>query len=829
MSSEKGEEGLGNRKMSDSGSREAAKALYVELSSTPKVVSPNDEKFNAVSRLRSLFDQGSSAPVLPRTSSDKRKPTTHQSVAQDNQDHSKKDEPDVSKRHPKFEKIDMERKKKLFGPPAPIKLDDLLKRDSPKSPDEVTLPKLRKSFPLTREPFEKRDARPIPSTRADKTAKKPLEKDVFDEIHTRRRSMPKQRSSSFEFEGLEDNIQVYGRSSIDVSAMLGLDSPNEDPIAEENESKTKDEDDERMEKFDEDSKDEQVQMTEQNNDPVEVVEEKSDTLVDEKVDSLMLEPIIKDQTIKMDECDLEVGATVQHVKKDLIDEVVFDENKKEDMPLEMQLSLLDNSSTAECATQEEISLKGEMEISVDEELIMPKVEESVEAGIDFNTLDNTEVVSESNDSIIMECDSFDSFALHMKHNEKEVTEDVSDSETSFISASLDESKNVTVEQIRADIKSDYVQDENNKSMPTDEDETDMNDVSKQGLDGPVDIGEEVLKIVEEVSVESSDYGNKSTSAVEDDDEKKENEPLEESREESEEVQEEIEAVAMHAENLEEAQDVDEKACDQFIERESNEEASLGYDEAVSQMSIIASVAGLSKEDLYENDKNEEIKEEAICSSAAEKKHESEDESDDVEAEKEDYDIDEETGNEEDIEVEKRKWDIEVEEGKEEDSEEENEEDITEEEVQEEDIAEEEEKEDIEDEEGKELEDEASEEKETMHETVTLDDDEYDSDSNTEVKPMHEDNIALPPAPPHSCLSMRNAEKKKERKVSFQNDGNNVIFTYSAQEYNRSNSEIDALTASAEWELEKRVEEKDMFTVDLDKSKLLSTIYYNVSF
>lgn len=803
--------------MSDSGSRDAAKALYVELSSPPTITSPSDEKFNAVSKLRSLFDQGNSAPRIPRSGSGSGKQFPHQSSIHVTEIHAKDTgkprNAEPPKRATRYEKIDMERKKKLFAPAAPIKLDDLLKRDSPRSPEEVTLPRLRKSFPLSREPFEKREPKIQPKSMQEQSSKKPvnIERNDFEEVHKKRRSLPKKRSSSFEFEGMEESVQVMGTASININAMLGLDAPIEDPDAEkvENFTITK-----RNEEKEESKKNEMEHsvaedILKQENEPKmdhivqQTMEQKVELMVEEKAlaeeklesdvehykcqsmalekngakrqDALVLEPMVEDKSIEIDERSLQVDTNQKsnESSKLIVDEEIVDESKIKDVSLEEQFTMLDERSQLVSLAEEEKRGKDDIENGTGEEMIMPVVEESVESGLNFNALENIQVVSESNDSVIMECDSFDSFALHVKHDDEEVTEEISDSEISLIDRSVDESKNMTIEEFRNPLEERVLEEKmedfelnesqiNHQRENEDRMRADYKDCNDEAADENVvtcfEDGTRLKDRYESVTNDSSerflDYIEKedSSSAVNEEDavglkdsgdvfdvENENREDLKEMGDTGEYDDEE------HSEMTEDAMHEEEDV--ECTEADDVEEA--GFDKVdvpLAQLSIIASVAGLDKENLDEDGK-----------------------------------------------------------------------------------------EDREDDES--------------HETVTLDDEEYDSDhkpqdkesslgdfQTDESKYEHVDDreeghpemdttlnasvvdVVLPPAPPHSCLSGRNGEKKRERKVSFDNERNNVILTYSAQEYNRSNAEIDALTASAEWELEKRVEEKDMFTVDLDKSK-----------
>ncbi|GAB0198964.1 hypothetical protein GRJ2_002361800 [Grus japonensis] len=90
--------------------------------------------------------------------------------------------------------------------------------------------------------------------------------------------------------------------------------------------------------------------------------------------------------------------------------------------------------------------------------------------------------------------------------------------------------------------------------------------------------------------------------------------------------------------------------------------------------------------------------------------------------------------------------------------------------------------------------------------------EEDDDGRRPKEPLYE--------PESGCVEIPGLSEEEEpvpnRKIQFSTAPIQVFSTYSNEDYDRRNEDVDPMAASAEYELEKRVERLDLFPVELEK-------------
>uniref|UniRef100_A0A146W238 Neurabin-2 n=1 Tax=Fundulus heteroclitus TaxID=8078 RepID=A0A146W238_FUNHE len=103
---------------------------------------------------------------------------------------------------------------------------------------------------------------------------------------------------------------------------------------------------------------------------------------------------------------------------------------------------------------------------------------------------------------------------------------------------------------------------------------------------------------------------------------------------------------------------------------------------------------------------------------------------------------------------------------------------------------------------------------------TMGDDYGESQKDEEEEEEEEEEADEPYEPESSCLEIPGLAVEEDpppsRKIRFSTEPIKVFATYPNEDYDRRNEDVDPMAASAEYELEKRVERLDLFPVELEK-------------
>lgn len=105
--------------------------------------------------------------------------------------------------------------------------------------------------------------------------------------------------------------------------------------------------------------------------------------------------------------------------------------------------------------------------------------------------------------------------------------------------------------------------------------------------------------------------------------------------------------------------------------------------------------------------------------------------------------------------------------------------------------------------------------EPVHDS-SYDDSDVGGGTSPELKPSFQFNYLLKHHDDLEVKDETDEKPKSKRGVRFTETPHSVHETYHPMDYERGNDDIDPVSSSAEWELEKRVEKMDVFSVDLDK-------------